>query len=61
MEENSIKIEIRKDKHENLTSKKRLALYELKNDKNIAIKVTDKRSALVVWNREHYIKETKNK
>ena len=52
-----MKIEIPKEKYNNLTSKERLALYDLKNDKNIVIKGADKGSAVVVWDREDYIKE----
>ena len=52
-----MKIEIPKDKYNNLTSKERQALYDLKNDKNIVIKGADKGSAVVVWDREDYIKE----
>ena len=39
------------------TTKERQALYYLKNDKNIVIKRADKGSAVVVWDREDYIKE----
>ena len=35
----------------------RSALYNLKNDKNIVIKSADKGSAVVVWDRDDYIKE----
>ena len=56
-EEKLMKIEIPKDKYNNLTSKERQALYDLKNDKNIVIKGADKGSAVVVWDREDYIKE----
>ena len=52
-----MKIEIPMDKYNNLTSKERQALYDLKNDKNIVIKGADKGSAVVVWDREDYIKE----
>ena len=52
-----MKIEIPKDKYNNLTSKERQALYDLKNDKNIVIKSADKGSAVMVWDREDYIKE----
>ena len=49
-------IEILKDKYNNnLTSKERQALYDLKNDKNI--KGTDKGSAVVVWDREVWDRE----
>ena len=57
LEEKLMKIEIPKDKFNNLTSKERKPLYDLKNDKNIIIKGTDKGSAVVVWDREDYIKE----
>ena len=57
LEEKLMKIEIPKDKYNNLTSKERQALYDLKNDKNIVIKAADKGSALVFWDREDYIKE----
>ena len=43
-----MKIEIPKEKYNNLTSKERLALYDLKNDKNIVIKGADKGSTVVV-------------
>ena len=59
LEEKLMKIEIRKDKYNNLTSKERQALYDLKNDKNIVIKGADKGSTAVVWDREDYIKEAK--
>ena len=48
LEEKLMKIEIPKDKYNNLTSKERQALYDLKNDKNIVIKSADKGSAVVV-------------
>ena len=35
-------------------------MYNLKNDKTIAIKSADKGSAVVVWDREDYIKEAEN-
>ena len=31
------------------------ALFDLKNDKTIVIKGTDKRSAVVVWDRDGYV------
>ena len=52
-----MKIETPTDKCNNLTSKERQALYDLKNDKNIVIKSADKGSAVAVWDREDYIKE----
>ena len=56
-QEKLMKIEIPTDKYNNLTSKERQALYDLKNDKNIFIKGADKGAILVVWEREDYIKE----
>ena len=57
LEKKLMTIEIPKDIYNNLTSKERQALYELKNDKKIVIKGADKGSAVVVWDRENYIKE----
>ena len=48
--------EIPKNKYNNLTREERSALYNLRNDKNIVIKSTDKGSAVVVWARDDYIK-----
>ena len=45
LEDKLMKIEIPKDKYNNLTSKERQALYDLKNDKNIVIKGADKGSS----------------
>ena len=52
-----MKIEIPKDKYNNLTTKERQALYDPKNDKNIFIKGAGKGSAVVVWDRDDYINE----
>ena len=52
-------IEIRQNKYNNLTREEWSALYNLKNDKNV-IKSADKGSAVVVWDRYDYIKETEN-
>ena len=46
-----MKIEIPKDKYNNLTSKEWQALHDLKNDKNIVIKGADKGSAVVICDR----------
>ena len=50
-------IEIPRDKYNNLTREKRGALFDLKNDKTIVIKGTDKGSAVVVWERGYYIQK----
>ena len=47
---------IPQNKYNNLTREEWTALYDLKNDKNIIIKGADKGSAVVVWDREDYIK-----
>ena len=57
LEEKLMKVEIPKDKFNSLTNSERKALYDLKNDKSIIIKSADKGSAVVVWDREDYIKE----
>ena len=57
LEEKLIKVDVPKDKLNNLTNSERKALYDLKNDKSIVIKSADKGSAVVVWGREDYIKE----
>ena len=57
LEEKIMKIEIPKEKYNNLTSKEQQSLYDRKNDKKIVIKGADKGSPEVVWDREDYIKE----
>ena len=57
LEEKLMSIEILKDKYNNLTREEREALFDLKNDKNIAIKGADKGSTVVVWDRDDYIQE----
>ena len=57
LEEKLMKVEVPKDKFNNLTKSERKALYDLKNDKSIVIKSADKGSVVVVWGREDYIKE----
>ena len=49
--------EIPKDKYSNLTPEKRVALFDLKNDKTIVIKGADKGLVVVVWDRDDYIQE----
>ena len=50
-----MKAEVPKDKFNSLTKSERKAFY-LKSDKSIVIKSADKGSAVVVWDREDYIK-----
>ena len=52
-----MKIEIPKDKYNNINSNERQPLYDLKNGKNVVIKGANKGSAVVVWDREDCIKE----
>ena len=51
LEEKLMKVEVPKDKFNNLTNSERKALYDLKNDKSIIIKSADKGSAVVVWDK----------
>ena len=51
------KLEVPKDKFNNLTISELKALYDLKDDENIEIKSADKSAAVVVWDREDYIIE----
>ena len=57
LEEKLMKIEMPQNRYNNLTSKERQALYELKNNKSIVIKGVYKGSAVVVWEKDDYIKE----
>ena len=54
LEEKLMKVEVPKDKFNNLTKSERKALYDLKNDTSIVIKSADKGSAVVVWDKEDY-------
>ena len=51
------KIEAQGSNYPNLTKSERAALKTLSEDKSIVIKPADKGSAVVVWDREDYIKE----
>ena len=46
--------------YSNLTKGGRDAVYSLKNDNSIIIKEADKRSAVLVWDRDGYLREAKN-
>ena len=50
-------IEILSKRCNNLTKHECDALYSLKDDPSIIIKGADKGSVVVVWDREHYLKE----
>ena len=58
LEEKLMDIEIPQNKYNNLSREERSALYNLKNDKNVVIKNDDKGSAVVIWDRDDYIKES---
>ena len=45
------------NKYNNLTREEQSALYNLKNNKNIALKSADRGSAVVALDRDDYIKE----
>ena len=55
--EKLMKVEVPKDKFNNLTNSEWKALHDLKNCKSILIKSTDKGAAVGVWDRKDYIKE----
>ena len=57
LKEKLTKVEVPKDKFNNLTNSEWKALYDLKIDKSIVIKSADKGSLVVMWDREEYIKE----
>ena len=57
LEERLLDIEIPSKRFNNLTKEEREALYSLKDDRSIIIKGADKGSAVVVWDREDYLKE----
>ena len=59
-EDKRLKIEVTKDKSNNLTKGEQDASCSLKNDETIVIKGADKGSAVVIWDREDYIKEAEN-
>ena len=60
LEEKLSKIEVPKDKFNNLTKGEWDVLHNLKNDKTGVIKGVDKGSVVVVWDREDSIKEAEN-
>ena len=50
-------IDISSKRFNNLTKEERNALYNLRDDPTIIIKGADKGSAVVVWDRDDYLKE----
>ena len=59
-EEKLMSIEIPKEKYHNLTREERGALFDLKNDKTIAVKGANKGLAVAAWNRDDYLQDAKN-
>ena len=51
-------IDVSSKRFNNLAKEERNALYNLRDDPTIIIKGADKGSAVVVWDREDYVKET---
>ena len=58
MEERLLDTEIASKRFNNVTKKGWEALYNLKDDPSIIMKGADKRSVVIVWDREVYLKET---
>ena len=58
LEERLLDIEIPSKRFNNLTKVERNSMYSLKDDKSIIIKGSGKSAAVIVWDREDYIKET---
>ena len=52
-----MKAEVPKDKFNSLTNSEQKALYDLEHDKSIVNKSADQGLAVVVWDREDYIKQ----
>ena len=57
LEERLLDIDISSKRFNNLTKEERNALYNLRDDPTIIIKGADKGSAVVVWDRDDYLKE----
>ena len=57
LEKRLLDIDISSQRFNNLIKEERNALYNLRDGQNIIIKGTDKGSAVVVWDRENYLKE----
>ena len=50
----------KKRSHSNLAKEERQAIYSLRDDTLIIIKVADKGSGIVVWDRKDYLAEARN-
>ena len=60
LEERLLDIEIPSKRFNNLTKYERNAIYTLKDNKFIIIKNADNSAAVIVWDREDYLKEAMN-
>ena len=58
LEKRLLDIDISSKRSNNLTKEERNALYNLRDDPIIIIKGADQGHAVVVWDRDHYLKET---
>ena len=52
-----MKVDVPKGKFNDLTNRERKALYDLKSDKNIVIKIADRGSAIAVQYSGNYIQK----
>ena len=57
LEEEILKIDETGQNYPNLTKAEREALQDLMYDKNIVIKPADKGSAIVIWDKQDYLKQ----
>ena len=57
LEEMLLDIEVLSKRFNNLTKDERISMYSLKDDKSIMIKGADKGAAVIVWDREDYLKD----
>ena len=57
LEEKILKIDEAGQNYPNVTKAEREALQDLMYDKNIIIKPADKGSAIVIWDKQDYLKE----
>ena len=57
LDEEILKIDETGHNYPNLTKAEREALQDLMCDKNIVIKPSDKGSAIVIWDKQNYLKE----
>ena len=58
LEERLLGIKILSNRNNSLTKDKGDAIYSIKDDSSIVVKITDRGSVFVLWDREDYLKET---